>query len=149
MRSAKISLHSSTVWSVCMAMWRYPRIQRVVKQIVETLIRLRRLIWAFDGRACNLEGNVPRLKYPLKSTGLFSGPFFKPGSTCIGLLVFCNFIYRNPNHIFQVRIWECPICMKIKQERKKIRNTVEPQWLEHLWDHGNSFETWVVRATED
>ena len=22
--------------------------------------------------------------------------------------------------------------------------TVEPQWLEHLWDHGNSFETWVV-----
>ena len=25
--------------------------------------------------------------------------------------------------------------------------TVEPQWLEHLWDHGNSFETWVVRAT--
>ena len=26
--------------------------------------------------------------------------------------------------------------------------TVEPQWLEHLWDHGNSFETRVVRATE-
>ena len=26
--------------------------------------------------------------------------------------------------------------------------TVEPQWLEHLWDHGNLFETWVVRATE-
>ena len=27
-------------------------------------------------------------------------------------------------------------------------NTVEPQWLKHLWDHGNLFETWVVRATE-
>ena len=27
--------------------------------------------------------------------------------------------------------------------------TVEPQWLEHLWDHGNLFETWVVRAIED
>ena len=26
--------------------------------------------------------------------------------------------------------------------------TVEPQWIEHLWDHGNLFETWVVRATE-
>ena len=26
-------------------------------------------------------------------------------------------------------------------------HTVEPQWLEHLWDRGNSFETWVVRAT--
>ena len=26
--------------------------------------------------------------------------------------------------------------------------TVEPQWLEHLWDHGKLFETWVVRATE-
>ena len=32
---------------------------------------------------------------------------------------------------------------------KKNRSyTVEPQWLEHLWDHGNSFETWIVRATE-
>ena len=29
-----------------------------------------------------------------------------------------------------------------------LQCTVEPQWLEHLWDHGNSFETWVVRATE-
>ena len=28
------------------------------------------------------------------------------------------------------------------------RCTVEPQWLEHLRDHDNSFETWVVRATE-
>ena len=27
-------------------------------------------------------------------------------------------------------------------------HTVEPQWLEHLWDHGNAFKTWVVRATE-
>ena len=26
--------------------------------------------------------------------------------------------------------------------------TVELQWLEHLWDNGNLFETWVVRATE-
>ena len=29
-----------------------------------------------------------------------------------------------------------------------IVQTVELQWLEHLWDHGNLFETWVVRATE-
>ena len=29
-----------------------------------------------------------------------------------------------------------------------LPNTVEPQWLEHLWDHGNSFETWVVSAIE-
>ena len=29
-----------------------------------------------------------------------------------------------------------------------VKQTVEPQWLKHLWDHGNSFETWVVRATE-
>ena len=27
-------------------------------------------------------------------------------------------------------------------------NTVELQWLEHLWDHGNMFDTGVVRATE-
>ena len=29
-----------------------------------------------------------------------------------------------------------------------LTGTVEPQWLEPLWDHGNLFETWVVRATE-
>ena len=30
----------------------------------------------------------------------------------------------------------------------EIGTTVEPQWLEHLWDHGKSLETWVVRAIE-
>ena len=27
-------------------------------------------------------------------------------------------------------------------------NTVEPQWLKHVWDQGHLFELWVVRATE-
>ena len=27
-------------------------------------------------------------------------------------------------------------------------DTVELQWREHLWDHGDSFETLVVRAKE-
>ena len=26
--------------------------------------------------------------------------------------------------------------------------TVEPQWLEHIWNHENMFETGVVRANE-
>ena len=26
--------------------------------------------------------------------------------------------------------------------------TVELQWLEYLWDHGNLFEIWIVLATE-
>ena len=30
----------------------------------------------------------------------------------------------------------------------QIPGTVEVQWLEHLWDHANVLETWVVRATE-
>ena len=29
-----------------------------------------------------------------------------------------------------------------------LQTTVETQWLEPLWDHGNLFEIWVVRATE-
>ena len=29
-----------------------------------------------------------------------------------------------------------------------LTNTVKPQWLKHLWDHENLFETWVVPATE-
>ena len=32
--------------------------------------------------------------------------------------------------------------------KKIIRHTVKLQWLEHLWDHGNLFERWVVRANE-
>ena len=27
-------------------------------------------------------------------------------------------------------------------------NTVEFQWLEHIWNHENTFETGVVRANE-
>ena len=27
-------------------------------------------------------------------------------------------------------------------------NTVELQWLEHLWDHKKLFEAWVVQVTE-
>ena len=34
------------------------------------------------------------------------------------------------------------------RNKKNTNTTVEPQSLEHLWDHGNSFETWVVWATE-
>ena len=30
-----------------------------------------------------------------------------------------------------------------------MSNKVELQWLEHLWDHGNLFEIWVVQSTED
>ena len=29
-----------------------------------------------------------------------------------------------------------------------LQHTVELQCLEHLWDHGNLFKTWIVRATE-
>ena len=29
-----------------------------------------------------------------------------------------------------------------------MENTVELQWLEHLWDYKNMFETGVVRASE-
>ena len=29
------------------------------------------------------------------------------------------------------------------------QNTVELQWLEHLWDYENKFETGLVQANED
>ena len=32
--------------------------------------------------------------------------------------------------------------------KNEIKYIVKLQWLEHLWDHGNLFEIWVVRATE-
>ena len=36
----------------------------------------------------------------------------------------------------------------INHQNAKHENTVELQWLEHLWDHENMFETGVVRANE-
>ena len=33
-------------------------------------------------------------------------------------------------------------------EKRMHVYTVEHQWLEHLWDHENKFETGVVRANE-
>ena len=31
--------------------------------------------------------------------------------------------------------------LRVKPSEGKFLNTVEPQWLKHLWDHANSFET--------
>ena len=30
---------------------------------------------------------------------------------------------------------------RISREDAALQTTVKPQWLEHLWDHGNLFET--------
>ena len=35
-----------------------------------------------------------------------------------------------------------------QQQQQQIKCTVELQWLEHLWDYENMFETAVVRANE-
>ena len=44
------------------------------------------------------------------------------------------------------------LIVNLKKKRKKKKNnnnnTAEVQWLEHLWDHENLFETGVVRAYE-
>ena len=38
--------------------------------------------------------------------------------------------------------------LKFFYQHARVKNTVELQWLEHLWDHGKVFESWVVRANE-
>ena len=40
------------------------------------------------------------------------------------------------------------VFIALKDRFFQILLTIEPQWPVHIWDHGNSFETWVVRATE-
>ena len=35
-----------------------------------------------------------------------------------------------------------------RHRRRTERNTVELQWLEHLWNHENILETGVARANE-
>ena len=37
---------------------------------------------------------------------------------------------------------------RLRQLKCTFIYTFKLQWLEHLWDHGNLFETWVVWVTE-
>ena len=41
-----------------------------------------------------------------------------------------------------------PVQKMLKENIRKGINTVELQWLEHLWNHENMFEKGVVRANE-
>ena len=43
------------------------------------------------------------------------------------------------------RARKCPTTVKVFYVKQ---NTVELQWVEHLWDYENMFETGVVRANE-
>ena len=36
----------------------------------------------------------------------------------------------------------------MSERNEKKENTVELRCLEHLWNHGNLFDIWVVRAIE-
>ena len=40
------------------------------------------------------------------------------------------------------------VCMYVCMYEKPVLYTVELQWLEHLWDYENMFETGVIRAIE-
>ena len=47
----------------------------------------------------------------------------------------------------------CKLCNKykslfVKNAYSRLQYAVELQWLEHLWDYENMFETGVVRANE-
>ena len=45
------------------------------------------------------------------------------------------------NHAIINHVIKRLLCTCISLCIMESRNTVEPQWLEHLWDCGNSFET--------
>ena len=58
-------------------------------------------------------------------------------------------IYKNSDvHLSDCRVtfFFCFFFGKIQELRNPT--TVKPQWLEHLWEYGNLFEKWVVRATD-
>ena len=48
-------------------------------------------------------------------------------------------------HITMTQFWSSELSYKLTY----YTFTVELQWLEHLWDYENVFETRVVRAIED
>ena len=39
-------------------------------------------------------------------------------------------------------------CITVHEQTESKSTVIDLQWLEHLWDHGNLFETRVVRVTE-
>ena len=63
-------------------------------------------------------------------------------------------VYLDNNHSFGNKIIQRSKPHAFKGEKPRFRcliiqySTVELQWLEHLWDYENLFETGVVRATE-
>ena len=44
--------------------------------------------------------------------------------------------------------WRCRPASERAKSDTDLCYTVKLQWLEHFWDHGNLFETWVVRTIE-
>ena len=44
--------------------------------------------------------------------------------------------------------WPLYLVYTVKAQIRSCMPTVKPQWLEHFRNHGNLFETWVVRDTE-
>ena len=66
-----------------------------------------------------------------------------------------NLIHHNMDRIGKETLFEMQapkpkisICIRLIKTAWASTYIVGPQWLEHLFDHGNSFETWVVRATD-
>ena len=55
---------------------------------------------------------------------------------------------RMDPHCYVLADWMPVSNQKICFGVKIYKHTVELHWLEHLWDHGNLFQIWIVRATE-
>ena len=50
--------------------------------------------------------------------------------------------------MYEIPIQKVCINNKVENKMKEVKQTVELQWLKHLWNHENVFETGVVRGNE-
>ena len=88
----------------------------------------------------------PRLYYDIilhkgyRYTSIFVAPL------CSGsnFVTFCFLPYKTG----LVAVVRCCLVDFISGHPTYLGNTVELQWLEHLWDYENKFETGIVRAND-
>ena len=103
------------------------------------LLRTTKTLWSFGCSECNKVQYyrcTSQYVYTKKSEHHCKSTFLTAEASCticVNILIQCNLSIK---------------VAVVGMSAMERSNTVELQWLEHLWDYENLFETGVVRAIE-
>ena len=148
----QIRLRIRAVWSesslIACIFYNLQTIKRGMKYNIYPTGWMFRLIWVFAGHAGLIVGFIVRwLKSQLH---VHSWDNWHTSNKELQQRNRLGWARRNTLRTAKtlIRLRECAGWSESSLSARMSKYTVELQCLEHLWDHGNSFETWVVRATE-